>query len=74
GRGTGSSVREVVASVAAAIGVPLDAEVVGRRPGDPAVLVASAARATAELGWTATRDLDAMTASAWSAFRAAGHA
>ena len=72
GRGTGSSVREVVASVAAAMGTELDAEVVGRRPGDPALLVASADRATAELGWTATRDLDAMTASAWSAFRA-GH-
>ncbi|HSN07243.1 MAG TPA: UDP-glucose 4-epimerase GalE [Candidatus Angelobacter sp.] len=70
GRGTGSSVREVVASVAAAIGVDLDAEVVGRRPGDPAVLVASARRATDGLGWTATRDLDAMTTSAWSAFRA----
>ncbi len=70
GRGQGSSVREVIASVAAAIGTDLDADVVGRRQGDPAVLVASASRAAAELGWTATRGLDAMTGSAWSAFRA----
>ncbi len=70
GRGTGSSVREVIASVAAAMGVELDPEVVARRPGDPAVLVASADRAAAGLGWKATRDLDAMTASALSGFRA----
>jgi UDP-glucose 4-epimerase len=38
-----------------------------RRPGDPAVLVASAARATAQLGWQPRhRSLDAIIASAWS--------
>lgn len=70
GRGTGSSVREVIASVGRAMGVELAPDVVGRRPGDPAFLVASAERAAEGLGWTATRDLDDMTGSAWSAFRA----
>ena len=70
GRGTGSSVREVLASVATALGYELDVEVTARRPGDPARLVGSVDLARAELGWTASRDLDAMTASAWSAWQA----
>jgi UDP-glucose 4-epimerase len=37
-----------------------------RRPGDPAVLVASNTRAAAELGWTPARDLDEMVADAWA--------
>jgi UDP-glucose 4-epimerase len=70
GRGVGSSVREVIAAVSAALGVPLDPEVVGRRPGDPASVVASADRARDELGWVATRGLDEMCSSAWSAWQA----
>ena len=70
GRGTGSSVREVIESVGRAMGVDLDPEVVGRRPGDPAFLVASAERAREGLGWKASRGLDDMTRSAWSAYRA----
>jgi len=70
GRGVGSSVREVLDSVGRAIGGELAVEVVERRPGDPARLVASAQLARAGLGWTAARDLDSMTSSAWSAFTA----
>jgi UDP-glucose 4-epimerase len=39
----------------------------GRRPGDPAVLVASAERARRELGWEPKRpELDAIVADAWA--------
>ena len=70
GRGTGSSVREVIDAVSTAVGVELDPEIVERRAGDPLPLVASAGRARDELGWVATRDLDEMCASAWSAWQA----
>jgi UDP-glucose 4-epimerase len=70
-RGHGASVREVIDSVGRAIGEPLDPVVVDRRAGDPAFLVASADRAREVLGWTASRDLDDMTRSAWSAWRSA---
>jgi len=39
--------------------------VVRRRPGDIAVCYADATRAQAELGWRATRGLDAMCDAAW---------
>ena len=70
GRGVGSSVREVLASVSAAVGVELDPEFVARRPGDPPALIASPERARSELGWGAARDLDDMCTSAWSAWQA----
>jgi UDP-glucose 4-epimerase len=70
GRGVGSSVREVLASVSTALGLDLDVEVTARRPGDPARLVGSAERARDDLGWTASRSLDDMTASAWAAWQA----
>jgi UDP-glucose 4-epimerase len=70
GCGVGSSVREVIASVSRAIGTELDPEIVGRRAGDPPSIVASADRARDELDWTATRGLDEMCASAWSAWQA----
>ena len=70
GRGVGSSVREVLDSVSRAVGEPLDAEVVARRAGDPPAIVASADRAREEMGWVASRDLDEMTVSAWSAWQA----
>jgi UDP-glucose 4-epimerase len=52
GNGTGFSNREVVETVRAITGHPIPVEVAPRRPGDPAVLVASSAKAQAELGWT----------------------
>ena len=36
-----------------------------RRAGDPATLVASAAKADAEMGWRAERNLEQMVADAW---------
>ena len=65
GSQTGFSVREVIDVCRAVTGLDVAVNEVGRRPGDPAVLVASSERIKAELGWTATRDLRAMAADAW---------
>jgi UDP-glucose 4-epimerase len=65
GNGAGFSVLEVIEVCAEVTGTVIDAEVTARRPGDPAVLVASSERIRAELGWRATRDLRAMAADAW---------
>ncbi|MDF1703110.1 MAG: UDP-glucose 4-epimerase GalE [Planctomycetota bacterium] len=51
----GSSVREVVEAVGAAFGAPVPTVEGARRPGDPATLVADAARARADFGWRPTR-------------------
>lgn len=69
GRGVGASVREVIDVAAEVIGRDLNPEVVARRPGDPAYLVATADRIRDELGWSATRDLTDMVRSAWSAWQ-----
>jgi UDP-glucose 4-epimerase len=65
GNGAGFSVLEVIGVCADVTGTVIDAEVTARRPGDPAVLVASSERIQAELGWRAGRDLRAMAADAW---------
>ena len=44
---------------------------VGRRAGDPPATFAATDRITNDLRWTASRDLDDMVASAWSAWQAA---
>ena len=69
GRGEGSSVREVLETVARVTGSDIEPVVVDRRPGDPARVVASADRIRSELGWTAKHDLDDMVASAWAAWQ-----
>jgi len=70
GRGRGVSVLEVMAAVQQVTGLEFTPEVVARRSGDPARLVASADRIRADLGWTADRDLTAMVSSAWDAWQA----
>jgi UDP-glucose 4-epimerase len=69
GRGEGSSVREVMDMISEVIGRDVDAEVVGRRAGDPAATWASTARIERELGWYAGHDLRDMVTSAWSAWQ-----
>jgi UDP-glucose 4-epimerase len=70
GRGEGSSVREMVDRILKVTGrQDVAPEVAARRPGDPARVVASAARARQELGWTARHGLDAMVESAWQGWR-----
>jgi UDP-glucose 4-epimerase len=51
GNGSGYSVREVIAELADVVGEDVPYELGARRAGDPAVLVASAAKISAELGW-----------------------
>jgi UDP-glucose 4-epimerase len=65
GNGTGFSVRQVIEVCAEVTGTSIQADFTPRRPGDPAVLVASAERIGAELGWRAERDVRAMAADAW---------
>jgi UDP-glucose 4-epimerase len=65
GNGTGFSVRQVIEVCAEVTGAEISVDVTARRPGDPAVLVASSERIQAELGWRAERDLRAMAADAW---------
>ena len=67
GSGTGFSNREVVETVRAVTGHPVPVEIAPRRPGDPAVLVASSAKARAELGWVPARPaLADIVADAWT--------
>lgn len=68
GRGEGSSVREVMDTISAVIGRDVDAEVSLRRAGDPPASTAATERILDVLGWRAKRDLQAMVASAWSAW------
>jgi UDP-glucose 4-epimerase len=67
GNGQGFSVREVIESARRVTGHPIPAEIHPRRAGDPAVLVASSAKATRELGWKPRyTDLDAIVRTAWA--------
>ncbi|MEV0323513.1 UDP-glucose 4-epimerase GalE [Streptomyces sp. NPDC050658] len=66
GRGEGVSVREMTDLINEVTGYDIAAEVTGRRPGDPARVVASADRIAAELGWSAKHDVRDMIASAWA--------
>jgi UDP-glucose 4-epimerase len=66
GSGTGFSVREVVEVCREVTGHPIPAAVAPRRGGDPAVLVASSAAATAALGWHPEKtDLATIVGDAW---------
>ncbi|GGP36589.1 UDP-glucose 4-epimerase GalE [Streptomyces abikoensis] len=71
GNGRGFSVREVLDAVARVTGRRVPTRPAARRPGDPAVLVASGERILRELGWKPARpDLDGMIEDA-SRFRRA---
>lgn len=70
GTGTGYSVREVIDAVGQASGLDATPDVVERRAGDPPKLVASPARITDELGWTAENGLTQIVTSAWDAWQA----
>ena len=66
GSGTGFSNREVLAVCREVTGHELPARMEGRRPGDPAVLVASSDRIRADLGWQPERGLRDMVTDAWA--------
>jgi UDP-glucose 4-epimerase len=67
GNGRGFSVREVIDSAQRVTGRSIPVLETARRPGDPAVLVASSDKIRRELGWTPQySDLDSIIGSAWS--------
>jgi UDP-glucose 4-epimerase len=72
GSGDGLSVLEIMAAVRRVTGIDFEPELRGRRPGDPARIVASGELARRDLGWEMRHDIDAMVASAWRAWTASG--
>ncbi len=61
GSGSGYSVKEIVDAARSALNRPDFApEIVARRPGDPATLIADGAKARSVLGWQPKRDVAAM--------------
>lgn len=64
----GASVREIIRGVEEVSGRPVPCRDRQRRRGDPAILVADAARAREVLGWIAQKDLSAMLRNAWNFF------
>ena len=69
GRGVGSSVLEVIEVIGKVTGLDVTPDIVDRRPGDPARIVASVDRIREGLGFEATYDLQAMVDSAWAGWR-----
>jgi len=66
GNGKGFSVREVIETVRRVTGHSIPSKESPRRPGDPAVLVASSEKIKKELGWQPKYpDLEGIVRSAW---------
>ncbi len=65
GSGTGFSNLDVLTACREVTGQDIPVEIAPRRPGDPAVLVASSERIQADCGWRPERGLAAMVTSAW---------
>ena len=68
GRGAGVSVLEMIHTVRRVCDRPLPAEATPPRAGDPPHVVADAHRIADVLGWHASRGLDEIISSAWTAF------
>ncbi|MFD9396991.1 UDP-glucose 4-epimerase GalE [Streptomyces sp. NPDC060000] len=70
GRGEGVSVAEMIGVIQDVTGrAEVEPLVSGRRPGDPARVVASADLIREELGWSAERGVREMVESAWAGWR-----
>ncbi|XID95928.1 UDP-glucose 4-epimerase GalE [Paenibacillaceae bacterium WGS1546] len=71
GSGNGYSVKQVIETAREVTGHPIPVRIEPRRAGDPAVLIASSARARAELAWTPKREkLEEIVESSWEWHRA----
>lgn len=74
GNGHGFSVKEVIETARQITGHSIPAEIAPRRPGDPAILVASADKCKAELNWVPKRpQLSTIIEDAWNWHRARPH-
>ncbi|WP_426749709.1 UDP-glucose 4-epimerase GalE [Myxococcus sp. Y35] len=72
--GKGYSVKQVIDCARRVTGRDIRVRVSERRPGDPAVLIASSARITHELGWRPQHQrLEAILESAWRWMQRPGH-
>ena len=67
GSGTGTSVADMMSTIASVTGNDFSPTRGARRAGDPARVVASGDLATRDLGWAMTHSLEEMIASAWEA-------
>jgi UDP-glucose 4-epimerase len=66
----GLSVMEMLDAARRITGKPIPATIVGRRPGDPAKLFASAQYARENLGWIARHsDVDTLVSTTWEAYQ-----
>ncbi len=73
GSGEGYSVKEVIRISRLVTAHPIPVEEVERRPGDPAVLVASSDKIKKELGWQPEYNLKQIIQSAWEWHKAHPH-
>jgi UDP-glucose 4-epimerase len=71
GSGTGSSVGEIMRTVAAVTGMPFEPEIGPRRAGDPARIVAAGDLAARDLEWAMRHTLAEMVETQWIATRGA---
>ena len=69
GRGTGSSVLEVLDVIGTVTGLDMAHDVAERRAGDPARVVAAVDRIRDGLGFEAKYDLEQMVESAWAGWQ-----
>ena len=70
GSGTGVSNRQIMDAAARVTGIDFSPEIRGRRPGDPAQIVATGELAGRDLDWQMRYSLEEMLASAWRARQA----
>lgn len=66
GSGDGYSVKEIIETSRKVTGMPIKANVEGRRAGDPSTLIASNQKAKAVLGWQPMRGLEEIISDAWT--------
>jgi UDP-glucose 4-epimerase len=71
GSGQGVSVLEIMSAMKKNTGIAFEPEIMPRRPGDPARIVASGELARRDLDWKMRHDVDSMVASAWQAWEKA---
>jgi len=70
GNGKGFSVMEVIETCRKVTAHPIPAKMEARRPGDPAILIASSSKATKELNWHPKYpDLESIVQTAWNFHR-----